>query len=361
MERFIFNHYDAELQRIQTMKPTELNGLEVYSGRALCLSEPCDVIQLDPELKSNWEWVIHHYSRISLSHTTQVVWDNHFEILNDFPNHDISAFIFSPEINKIRENFRWLKTVERMNSKNQFVKICEKIGIPTPKTWFFSTKEEVAKYQFPYPVYLKAATSVSGLGVARCMNRQDIELQFSTMSAGDFQVQEEIKDAVFLNLTYAIRNGKLEKIASTRQILNGFSHNGNTFPSGEIDPWHITDPIAEHLLLGGMLGTFGFDVAVTPLGCFAIECNPRFNGSVYPAIIASKLGINKWLATNITTKATSLNDMRFASLEYNKKTGKGVIVVNWGAVLRNKIGILISADNNEEQQWYIKELKRILS
>ena len=43
MKRLIFNHFDAELQRIQTIRPTELNGLEVYSGRALCLSEPCDV------------------------------------------------------------------------------------------------------------------------------------------------------------------------------------------------------------------------------------------------------------------------------------------------------------------------------
>lgn len=361
MKRFIFNHFDAELQRIQTMQPTELNGLEVYSGRALCLSESCDVIQLDPELKSNWEWVINHYSQIGLSHTTQVVWDNRFEILNDFPSHEISAFIFSPEINKIRENRRWLKIVERMNSKNKFVKMCEKIGIPTPKTWFFSTKDEAVKCQFPYPVYLKAATSVSGLGVARCINRQYLELHLSTMSAGDFQIQEEIKDAVFLNLTYAIYNGKLEKIASTRQILKGFSHNGNIFPSGEIDPWHITDPIAEHLFREGMLGTFGFDVAVTPFGCFAIECNPRFNGSVYPAIIANKLGINKWFATNTSTKGNSLNDVCLGSIEYNKNTRKGVVVVNWGAVARNKIGVLISANSNEEQQWYTDELKKVLS
>lgn len=361
MKRLIFNHFDAELQRIQTMQPTKFNGLEVYSGRALCLSEPCDVIQLDPNLKSNWEWIIHHYSQIGLSHTTQVVWDSHFEVLNDFPNHEISVFIFSPEINKIRENARWLKIVKRMNSKNKFVKICEKIGVTTPKTWLFTTKDEAVKYQFPYPVYLKATTSVSGLGVARCLNRQDVELQLVTMSAGDFQIQEEIKEAVFLNLTYAICNGNLERVASTRQVLSGFSHNGNIFPSGEIDPWHITDPIAKHLFNEGMLGTFGFDVAITAFNCFAIECNPRFNGSVYPVIVAKKLDINKWFATNITTRVNSLNDVYLGSIEYNKKTGKGVVVVNWGAIVCNKIGILISADSNEEQQWYIDELKKVLS
>jgi len=184
MKGVIFNHFDAELQRIQTIQPTNLDGLEVYSGRALCLSEPSDVIQLDPKLKSNWEWIINHYSQIGLSHTTQVVWENNFEILNDFPSHEISVFIFSPEINKVRENARWLKIVERMNSKNQFLERCGKIGIPTPKTWFFSNKDETVKCQFPYPVYLKAATSVSGLGVARCMNRHDVELQLSTMSEG---------------------------------------------------------------------------------------------------------------------------------------------------------------------------------
>ena len=361
MKGVIFNHFDAELQRIQTIQPTNLDGLEVYLGRALCLSEPCDVIQLDPKLKSNWEWISNHYSQIGLSHTTQVVWENNFEIINDFPNHEISVFIFSPEINKIRKNTRWLKIVKWMNSKNQFVKTCKKIGVPVPKTLLFSSKDEVVKFPFPFPVYLKAATSVSGLGVARCMNRHDVELQLSTISEGDFQIQEEIKEAVFLNLTYAIRGNKLEKIASTRQILNGFSHNGNIFPSGLVDPWHITDPIAEHLLQKGMLGIFGFDVAVTSFGCFAIECNPRFNGSVYPAIIASKLGISNWFATNISTKVNSLNNVCLGPIEYDKKTRKGVVVVNWGAVARNKVGVLISANNNEEQRWYINELKKVLS
>lgn len=359
--KIIFNHFDAELRRIQMIRPTELNGLEVYSGRALCLSEPCDVIQLDLKLESNWDWIVHHYSRIGLSHTTQVIWDNRFEIINDFPCHEISVFIFSPEINMIRENDRWLKIVRRMNSKNQFMKTCEKIGVPVPKTWFFSSKDEVARCQFPYPVYLKAANSVSGLGVARCINKQDIELQLSTMSTGDFQIQEEVVDSIFLNLTYVICNGKLERIVSTRQILKGFSHNGNTFPSGKDDPWHITDPVAEYLFQKGMFGTFGFDVAVAPSGYFAIECNPRFNASVYPAVVAKKLGIKKWLATNVTTKENSLDNVRLGSLEYDQKTKKGIIVVNWGAVMYNKIGILIAASSNEEQQWYISELKNVLS
>jgi len=181
------------------------------------------------------------------------------------------------------------------------------------------------------------------------------------LKGGDFQIQEEIREAVFLNLTYAICDGKLKKIASTRQILNGFSHNGNMFPSGITDPWCLTDPIAEHLLRKGMLGMFGFDVAVTPFGCFAIECNPRFNGSVYPAIIAQKLGINNWFATNISTKVDSLNNVCLGQIEYNENTGKGIVIVNWGAVACNKIGFLISANNNEEQQWYKKELEKVLS
>lgn len=357
----IVNHFDAELQRIQTMKPTELCGLEVYSGRALCITEPGDVIQLVPELKANWEWITLHYSSIGLSHTDQVVWNDRFETLNDFPDHEVSAFIFSPEINMVRENIHWLRAVERMNSKNQFVRLCEEMNIPVPKTWLYCSKEEVSGEIFPYPVYLKAATSVSGLGVARCVNKEDLEEQLLTMSDGEFQVQEELKEAVFLNLTYSVRNCKLEKIASTRQILNGFSHNGNIFPSGESDPWHITDPIAERLLQEGMLGTFGFDVAVTPSGCFAIECNPRFNGSVYPAVVADKLSITEWFATNVPTRNNSLDDVCLGSLEYNKSTGKGVVVVNWGAVVHNKIGVLVAASGKEEQQWYIDELKKVIA
>lgn len=53
--------------------------------------------------------------------------------------------------------------------------------------------------------------------------------------------------------------------------------------------------------------------------------------------------------------------MCLGSLEYSKITGKGVVVVNWGAVVHNKIGVLVAAGNNEEQQWYIAELKKVLS
>lgn len=360
-KKVIFNHFDSELRKIQMIQQVGLNGLEVYSGRSLCLSEPCDVVQLDPKLKTNWGWIGNHYSKIGLSHATQIVWDNSFKVLRDFHDHDISVFIFSKEINMVRENYRWLEIVRQMNSKNQFIKTCQKLRVPAPKTWLFSSKDEIAEYSFHFPIYLKAANSVSGLGVARCINQKDIELHLSTMSAGDFQIQEEIEESAFLNLTYAVCDGKLEKIASTRQILSGFSHNGNVFPSGKDDPWYITDPIAQYLFQEGMLGVFGFDVAVTPSGYFAIECNPRFNASVYPAVIAKKLDIKKWLATNVTTKESSLNNMQLGAIEYNQRTKKGVVVVNWGAVMCNKIGVLVAADTSEEQNWYIDELKSILS
>ena len=131
------------------------------------------------------------------------------------------------------------------------------------------------------------------------------------------------------------------------------------FPSGREDPWYITDPIAKHIFQEGMLGTFGFDVAVTPNGSFAIECNPRFNGSVYPAVTAQKLGVNEWLATNVSVKATTLEDVSLGSLEYDSRTGKGVVVVNWGSIVHGKIGVLVAASCGIEQQWYLDELKSL--
>ena len=44
-------------------------GNDLYSGRALGLTEPGDYIQLHPKLKPMWQDISAHYSRVGLSHS----------------------------------------------------------------------------------------------------------------------------------------------------------------------------------------------------------------------------------------------------------------------------------------------------
>lgn len=44
-------------------------GNYLYSGRALGLTEPGDLLQLHPELRSQWSYIRDHYRRVGISHT----------------------------------------------------------------------------------------------------------------------------------------------------------------------------------------------------------------------------------------------------------------------------------------------------
>ena len=52
-----------------------VEGNHLYSGRALGMSEPDDIIQLTAELKPLWEDITTHYGRVGLTHTQNVIWD----------------------------------------------------------------------------------------------------------------------------------------------------------------------------------------------------------------------------------------------------------------------------------------------
>jgi hypothetical protein len=91
----------------------------------------------------------------------------------------------------------------------------------------------------------------------------------------------------------------------------------------------------------------------------AIECNPRFNGASYPTIIAQKLDIPEWTAKTFSTRYRTLADIDLHGLEFNKRSGEGAIIVNWGTVLEGKLVILLAGDTNY-QQALEAELRAIL-
>jgi hypothetical protein len=172
-------------------------------------------------------------------------------------------------------------------------------------------------------------------------------------------VQEEVLAESFLNLQYHVTNGEAHHLAATEQILDGFAHQGNCFPAS-YEPWHIVDPMAEWLVQQGIKGIFAFDVAVVQtdrgLRFTAIECNPRFNGASYPTAIAQKLDIPEWSAVSLSTGYRSLEQIDMLGLEYNHRTGQGIILVNWGTVQVGKLMFLL-AGSEERQADLLMELK----
>ena len=178
-----------------------------------------------------------------------------------------------------------------------------------------------------YPCYLKAAISVSGVGIYRCESKKEFMIAMAQFAEDTpVQIQEEVITNSFLNLQYRIVGNDVIRLAASEQILDGFAHQGNRVPASH-EPWAAVDPIAYWLRDQGMKGIFAFDVAIVQtkqgLRFPAIECNPRFNGASYPTMIAQKLDIPEWSAISLSTKHRTLADIDLSDLEFDRRTGEG--------------------------------------
>jgi len=227
---------------------------------------------------------------------------------------------------------------------NNFMSVAQRLGVPVPETLCFAQASDISDRQiatFPYPCYLKAAVSISGIGIHRCGDAAELQAAIGRFEPGvPVQLQQEVASNSFLNLQYRVTADGLKRLAATEQILEGYAHQGNRFPVPHA-PWECVEPMAEWLYREGMKGTFAFDVAVvhenTGADYLAIECNPRFNGASYSTAIAHKLGLESWLARYFTTRHRSLAFLQLTDIEYDPDRGEGVILVNWGPILVGKI------------------------
>jgi hypothetical protein len=355
--KYIINH------DIMNCTAEGVAGNFLYSGRALGLSEPWDIIQLHPKLKPLWSDIKAHYNRIGLTHSENVIWDLNLRQLGKHIGHSPSVFYFGPNECKYWGDHEWLQTVEFINSKNNFMKLAQELGVDVPQTECFENVVEISMRNiddFVYPCYLKAAISVSGVGIYRCEDRYELlEAMGHFDDETPVQVQEEIKTSTFLNMQYRVIGDQVVRLAASEQILDGFAHQGNRVPASH-EPWKAIDNMAYWLVEHGMKGIFAFDVAVVQtdrgLRFPVIECNPRFNGASYPTMIAQKFDIPEWSAISLSVKYRNLADIDIQDVEFDMKTGEGAILVNWGTVLEGKLMIML-AGSREYQDALALELK----
>ncbi len=281
--KFIINH------DIMGCTADGVVGNHLYSGRALGISEPWDIIQLHPDLFPLWPDIHDHYRRIGLSHTENVIWDLDLRQLDAHVGYQPSVFYFGPRECTHWVDFDWLKTVDYINSKNNFMALAAELGVDVPRTLCFDSVSDIdddAMREIAYPCYLKAAVSVSGVGIYRCADEAAL-----VAALGQFdkhipvQVQEEVVTDTFLNLQYQVTGNKVTRLAASEQLLDGFVHQGNRVPASH-EPWGAVEVMADWLKDRGIKGIFAFDVAIVQtdngLRFPVIECNPRYNGASYP-------------------------------------------------------------------------------
>lgn len=341
-------------------------GNHLYSGRALGITERNDMIQLHPDLKPFFNDITAHYDHIGLTHTKDVIWYLGVERLASFPGYHPSVFFFGPEEYKTWGDYDWYNTVDFINSKNNFMALAKELGIDVPKTLCFenvSSIDEASINEMSFPCYLKAAISVSGVGIYRCETKQELRDNFKNFdNETPVQLQEEVITNAFLNMQYKVVGNEIVRLACSEQILEGCVHQGNRVPT-TYAPWESVDRMALWLKNQGMRGIFAFDVAVVKenggLRFPAIECNPRFNGATYPTLIAHKLDIQEWCSMTYSTKHEDLKSIDLSDIEYNPRTKEGAIIVNWGTILTGKLMFLLAGSEAYQDALHIELQARL--
>jgi hypothetical protein len=367
----IYNH-DITLYTHDTHISTRL-----YSGRALCLTGSEDKIQIHPDLATEWDEIVTHYQQIGLDHTTNVIWDISIHRLADElaqnPDQDPSVYFFGDVVNQhntYRQVFQdWdaqcCQVIEFVNSKNNFIRLAEDLGIAVPKTLRFDDLAAAkACKEVPFPCYVKPAVSDHGAGIMRCPDAEALATAFTQLDPDiPLQIQAEVNASAFLNLQYQATAAGVEPLLVSEQILDGCVHGGNRYPASH-EPWEKIAPFAQWMGNQGMKDIFAVDVAVVPDGgqthFVAIECNPRFNGSSYPTLVAKRLGIPAWSSATYNTELRSLKELELEDLAFDPATGKGIVLINWGTIQAGKISVLL-AGSEREQTALGKDLQARLS
>lgn len=343
-----------------------VEGNYLYSGRALGITTPYDIIQIHPDLMDEFPAICAHYDRIGLPYTNQIIWNLNYGELQNYPQYEASYFYFGAEQHQAARNENWYQVVDFINSKNNFMQLARQLGMTVAKTLCYPRPAELDDAtlgQILYPCYLKAAVSVAGVGIYRCETEQELRRFLAYVAPfSPVQIRQELKASTVLNLQYQVTGSHLERLTATEQILEGHAHHGNRFPTPH-NAWFSVEAMAKWLFSHGMRGIFAFDVAVVKDGCgtdyIPIECNPRFNGASYPTLIANKLAIQRWQARSFATRYRRVSEIPLRDLEYNPADQSGIVLVNWGTVLVGWLLILI-AGTPVQQQAIREELERRL-
>ena len=97
--------------------------------------------------------------------------------LTEHPNHDVSVFYFGTGEQRARPDEGWFEAVDYINSKNNFMALAEELDVPVPKTLCLASVAEIGDEriaEIELPCYLKAAISVSGVGLYRCADESEL-------------------------------------------------------------------------------------------------------------------------------------------------------------------------------------------
>jgi hypothetical protein len=175
----------------------------------------------------------------------------------------------------------------RVQSKIEFARILDDMGLPQPKWQVVHSPDEVVGWQTPF--YLKAPFSTAGLGVRRVTKIADLEGAFQSLrqaTNGHALMVQVAARGEYAQVQALFDHGRLIAVHTSAQTAVGIGPSAAARVS-------VDHPFARHevALLGKRLGWHGgltLDYLFQGTDHVYIECNPR---TVEPANAAAS-GVN---------------------------------------------------------------------
>ena len=345
----------------------------LFASRVYCLTRKEDIIQLPPDIKPFQKWIAGHYERAGISISQNIVWSRDYSLARLYPDYLPSVYFFGQKAHEIWPNKLRLDITEEFNNKlkasERFARLAESANPSFVN--FHRGKDEIqnlndfgGKHNF-----IKGAYSVGGSLVFSCKTFEEYQHvinAFDPLMPLQFQkaiIQPDGKPGIPVNLFYYISDSGPRKIVATQQILDGYSHVGNIYPTVH-QPWRVTNKIAADMFHKGMRGHVSFNLIALPkrkgkYSYWIIECNPRWGASAHFKYLGDRLGVDSWCTTTVKTTKTDLNEISFKSFEFNPKTRQGAVVVNWGTIILGKLQVFL-AGKPEEWSQLLQNLEEIL-
>lgn len=340
---YISNLFDHEINVIE--EPDVVNH-QYYSSSSLCISQEQDVMLLHPDLSPLLYDIKQHYHRIGLKPSENINCSKSQEQPLNNRIYESSVYTYASPNTKSKLD-KAPSVIDYLHSKNNFIYLATALGCDIPRTECYSSIRDVKLAQvrdINLPCYIKSDTP--GGGSFRCESIVELIQNMEYFSdTTPIQIQSALETDRLINLQFLLKDNEVIKLSSSTQLLT-YSYFQEDMAPVEYEPWKKVEVMAEWLKNKGVRGIISFKLAKVEtekgISYPIIKCTTRYRNYVYSALVARKLNISQWGNITINTRFTDLSDLDIKNIEYNKKSGEGVIIINWGGLLTGRITLLLS-------------------
>jgi len=272
-----------------------------------------------------------------------------------------------------------LKVVKKLNSKIFFKNLCQQANILTVEGELFNSNEgkeklyylvkKVSKYTGKVIVRGEYGASASNTKVIKQLSMRIITEIIDKCEKNESYLIEPYYDIINSpsSLWFIDKNKKIYHLRTSDQILNGTTHEGNSYPCKcEQQINKVAYKLVKEIAKKNFIGALGLDFIKTKKGIiYPIECNPRITGASYPweilKLIEKKGKIPFAKSQNIKVS----NKLKFKDLlkkwkknMYDGTKTVGIIVpFNVGPISEGKITVLVTGKNEKEVDKILNNIK----